>query len=114
MTPRQLLAVVVFTRHFQPYLLGHHFVIRTSHDSLTRLHNFKNPEGQLVYSLQALQEYDCDIVHGDGKKHGNADALSRLPSSQCGRQDKLQEDTTAAPVAAVIAWRSLMEFACYR
>ena len=46
-TRRELLAVVVFTRHSRPYLLGHHFVLLTDHDSLTWLHNFKNPEGQL-------------------------------------------------------------------
>ena len=79
MTHREVLAVVVFTRHFQPYLLGDHFVLRTDQGSLTWLCNFKNPEGQLELWLQALQEYDCDIVHQGGKEHGNAGALSRLP-----------------------------------
>ena len=105
MTRQELLAVVVFTRHFQPFVLGHHFVFRTDHGSLTWLLNFKNPKGQLSGWLQALQEYDCDIVHQGRKKHGNADALSHLPCSQCGWQDQLQEDTTAAQVAAIIAWK---------
>ena len=105
MTCRLLLAVVVFTRRFRPYLLGHHFVVRTDHGSFKWLRNFKNPEGQLALWLQALQEYDCDILHGGGKKHENADALSSLPCSQSGRQDELEEDTRAAPVAAVISWK---------
>ena len=48
-TRQELLALVVFTRHFLPYLLGHHFVVRTDHSSLTWLRNFKNREGQLAH-----------------------------------------------------------------
>ena len=33
-TRRELLAVVVFTKHFCPYLLGRRFVLRTDHGSL--------------------------------------------------------------------------------
>ena len=47
-TRRELLAVVVFTAHFRLYLLGHHFVLRTDHSSLTWLRCFKEPEGQLA------------------------------------------------------------------
>ena len=36
-TRRELLAVVVFTKQFRPYLLGR---LRTDHGSLTWLHNF--------------------------------------------------------------------------
>jgi len=34
-TRRELLAVVVFTQHFRPYLLGREFVLHTDHGSLT-------------------------------------------------------------------------------
>ena len=37
-----------FVRHFQSYLLGRPFTLRTDHGSLTWLHNFKEPEGQLA------------------------------------------------------------------
>ena len=70
-TRRELLAVVVFTRQFRPYLLGH--------GSLTWLRNFKEPEGQLARWLERLQELDFRIKHRPGRKHINADALSRLP-----------------------------------
>ena len=36
-TRRELLAVVVFTQHFRPYLLGREFTLRTDHGSLTWL-----------------------------------------------------------------------------
>ena len=84
-TRRELLAVVTFTRHCRPYLVGRHFTLRTDHGSLTWLKNFKEPEGQLARWLERLQEFDLTICHRRGRKHTNADALSRLPCQQCGR-----------------------------
>ena len=86
-TRRELLAVVVFTQHFRPYLLGREFTLRTDHSSLTWLQTFKDPEGQLARWLEKLQQFTFTIVHRQGKKHSNADALSRLPCNQCGRED---------------------------
>ena len=85
-TRRELLAVVTFTQHFRPYLLGRQFTLRTDHGSLTWLQSFKEPEGQLARWLEKLQEYQFTIVHRQGRKHTNADALSRLPCTQCGRE----------------------------
>ena len=84
-TRRELLAVVTFTRHCRPYLVGRHFPLRTDRGSLTWLKNFKEPEGQLARWLERLQEFDFTICHRRGRKHTNADALSRLPCQQCGR-----------------------------
>ena len=85
-TRRELLAVVVFTRHFRSFLLGTKFIVRTDHGSLTWLKNFKDPEGQMARWLERLQEFDFSIVHRQGRNHNNADALSRLPCRQCGRE----------------------------
>ena len=87
MTRRELLAVVVFLKHFRPYLLGKKFTLRTDHGSLNWLCNFKDPEGQLARWLEKLQEYDFTVVHRQGKKHQNADAMSRIPCRQCGRPE---------------------------
>ena len=104
-TRRELLAVVTFIQHFRVYLLGRHFVIRTDHGSLTWLRSFRNPEGQLARWLEQLQEYDFDIVHRPGRKHLNADALSRIPCRQCGREshamDTEQPTTATAPINTV-------------
>ena len=75
-TRRELLAVVVFTEQFRPYLLGREFTLRTDHGSLSWLQSFKEPEGQLARWLEKLQEYHFNIVHRPGRKHANADALS--------------------------------------
>ena len=85
-TRMELLAAVYFIRHFRPYLLGRKFTLRTEHGSLTWLCNFKQPEGQLARWLERLQEYDFEVVHRRGRSHQNADALSRRPCTQCGRE----------------------------
>lgn len=47
-TRKELLAIVMFTRQYRHYLLGKQFIIRTDHNSLIWLMNFKNIEGQLI------------------------------------------------------------------
>ena len=83
-TRKELLAVVTFIQHFRPYLLGRTFLLRTDHSSLAWLHNFKEPEGQLARWIERLQEYSFTIIHRQGKKHQNADALSRRPDHDQG------------------------------
>ena len=90
-TRRELLAVVTFAKQYRPYLTGQRFLLCTDHGSLTWLRNFREPEGQLARWLERLQELDFDIVHRRGKKHTNADALSRLPCRQCGRESHTSE-----------------------
>ena len=85
MTRRELLAAVEFTHHFRCYLIGRKFTLRTDHASLTWLQNFREPEGHLARWLKRLQEYDFELVHRPGRQHSNADALSRMPCTQCGR-----------------------------
>ncbi|KAI4905005.1 hypothetical protein NFI96_003630 [Prochilodus magdalenae] len=81
-TRRELLAVVAGLKRFRPYLYGTPFTLRTDHASLTWLMHFKEPEGQMARWLTTLQEYQFQIVHREGKKHNNADALSRRPCSE--------------------------------
>ena len=96
-TRKELLAAVSFIKHFRPYLLGKPFILRTDHCSLTWLYNFKNPEGQLARWLEALQEYHFTIEHRKGRLHGNADAMSRKPCTQCGRESHIvTEEITLA------------------
>ena len=93
-TRKELLSVVTFTRQFRPYLLGRKFVLRTDHGSLTWIQNFREPEGQLARWLEQLQELNFEIIHRQGKRHTNADALSRLPCSQCGRSRHIDNSCT--------------------
>ena len=84
-TRKELLAAVHFVKHFRPYIYGQPFTLRTDHASLRWLINFKEPEGQLARWLEVLSEFDFKIVHRPGKKHQNADSLSRKPCRQCGQ-----------------------------
>ena len=92
MTRRELLAVITFVQHFRPYLLGREFLLRTDHGSLTWLTNFREPEGQLARWLECLQEFSFQTIHRPGKKHTNADSLSRRPCSQCGCEEPPPSD----------------------
>eukprot|EP00731_Ephydatia_muelleri_P019115 Em0011g1155a len=73
-------------RCFRPYLWGRRFIVRTDHNSLQWLRNFKEPQGQVARWLDILAEYDFSVQHRPGLQHSNADALSRLPCKQCGLQ----------------------------
>ncbi len=76
-TRKELLAVVVFLAEFRHWLLGPKFKIRTDHSSLRWLMNFKEPQGQLARWLEYIQQYNFEVIHRPGRKHQNADALSR-------------------------------------
>ncbi|KRY07844.1 Retrovirus-related Pol polyprotein from transposon [Trichinella patagoniensis] len=79
-------------------LLSIRFTLRTDHDSLTWLRNFKEPEGQVARWLEHLQEYDTKVVHRRGRQHNNADAMSRGPEVT---EDNEDHATTEMPSAAV-------------
>ena len=78
-TRKELLALVVFTRHFRHYLLGRPFTCRTDHASLAWLMRFKKLEGQLARWCEELAQFDMVILHRSGKTHCNADGISRIP-----------------------------------
>ncbi|UYV74968.1 hypothetical protein LAZ67_12001925, partial [Cordylochernes scorpioides] len=78
-TRKELLAIVKSIEHFHHYLYGQEFILRSDHASLQWLLNFKKLEGQLARWIQRLQEYQVKIQHRPGKRHQNADALSRGP-----------------------------------
>ncbi|KAJ8006814.1 hypothetical protein DPEC_G00111130 [Dallia pectoralis] len=92
-TRRELLAVVAAVRHFKYYLGGLPFVVRTDHSALQWLLSFKEPEGQIARWLEELQPYDFQVEHRAGRRHSNADALSRRPCAAdgCGYCDKRVE-----------------------
>ena len=76
-TRRELLAVITFMNQFRHYLLGQKFLLRTDHGSIRWIFEFKNPVGQVARWLEVLAQYDFEIQHRPGRKHQNADSLSR-------------------------------------
>jgi transposase InsO family protein len=82
-TYRELLALVIALKHFRPYLAYKTFLVRTDHHSLIWLKNFKEAEGMLARWFAVIFTYKFEIQHRPGRKHGNADALSRRPRKKC-------------------------------
>ena len=76
-TRREMLAIVAFVKQFHHYLYGAKFLVRTDHAALYWLLRKKDPEGQMARWISFLQSYDLEIQHRPGKRHQNADALSR-------------------------------------
>ena len=89
-THREMLALVWATRHFWPYLYGKPFTVRTDHNSLRWLHNFKEPEGQVARWLELLSEFEYQVIHRPGAQHTNADSLSRRTCPQCGMSTSIK------------------------
>ncbi|GBM40213.1 Transposon Ty3-G Gag-Pol polyprotein [Araneus ventricosus] len=68
---------VNWTKKLKYYLDGQHFTIETDHNPLVWLNsNARTNQRPMRWSL-ALQPFQYKVVHKAGKKHLNADALSR-------------------------------------
>ena len=63
-TKRELLVILIFTRHFKHYLLRRKFKIVTDHRVLQWLHNFKDRDGLTARCLEKLAVFDYE-VHTD-------------------------------------------------
>jgi len=65
--------------------LGREFSKRTDHSALRWLKHTPEPIGQQARWLERLEEFSYRIEHRPGRKHNNADAMSRRPCRQCHR-----------------------------
>lgn len=87
-TRREMLAVITALKRFKHYLYGRRIELRTDNSAVNYARNIKNPEGQMARWIEQYQTFDIHSTHRPGKRHINADALSRRPCTQCGRQDE--------------------------
>ncbi len=88
-TEQEGLIVIFSFKKFRHYLLGYKAKIVTNHKALTYLVNKPNPRARLARWLLFMEEFDIDIVHRLGRRHGNVDVLIRAYE---GMGDVLEDD----------------------
>jgi len=105
-TRKELLAIIYALKYFKQYLMGRHFKIRTDHAPLTWLRHTPDPIGQQARWLEIMEEFDFQVEHRPGIKHGNADAVSRRPCHvkscfcrQGGKVEDEQQSCATVPVS---------------
>jgi transposase InsO family protein len=92
-TDKELLAIKHFVEYFRHYLLGQAFLVRTDHQALIWLFSLREPKGRISRWIEILSAYNFSIEYRPGKRHGNADGLSRCPNPrdcQCSEEDNLE------------------------
>ena len=77
-TEREALGIVYSVQKFHHYLLGYPFVFHVDHDALKYMINKPQLSGRIARWVLLLQEFTFTIHICPGKKHANADHLSRL------------------------------------
>ena len=81
-TELECLAVISGMKAFKHYLKTNTFTVFTDHKALQWIQNLKDPSSRLGRWVLRMQEFNFEIVHRDGKKNLNADAISRIPYAE--------------------------------
>jgi transposase InsO family protein/predicted aspartyl protease len=83
-TRKELLAIFYFCQHFNHYLYGKRFKLRTDHKAITFMFHTKKPlTAQFQTWMNYLSSLDIEIEYRKGVLHGNADMLSRQNCDTC-------------------------------
>jgi hypothetical protein len=107
-TDNELLAVVFGMQIHRCYLYGQKFKIVTDHAALNWLITVKNHQcAQLTRWVLKLAEYEFEIEHKPGKKHVNADCLSRHTASV--KPERVELKKMSNLTEAGLTWEVVLE-----
>ena len=100
-TDLEALGVVWACKHYRAYLLGHRCVVYTDHAPLKAMLKAKHPSGRLARWAGVISELDTEIQYRPGKKHSNANALSRSQVEHGVAEGEVEAEGVVAQVATV-------------
>jgi transposase InsO family protein len=100
-TKGELFGLLHFAQHWRYYLSYRRFLWRTDHQSLVHVKTMNEPAGITTRWLETLSNFDFEVEHRAGIKHGNADALSRIQHADPADPEELEDGEAAAAVLYV-------------
>ena len=106
MVQLEALAIIFGLKKFHQFLFGRHFILVVDHKPSLALFGPSKPIPAMAanrlarWALQ-LSQYDYEIEYRSTHKHGNVDALSRLPSSSDSSFDREEEEDDVQTVLLV-------------
>ena len=94
---KEALAIIFGLRKFHQFLYGRRFILVTDHKPLISLFSADKETPSMAANRLArwsliLHQYDYAIEYRAAAQHGNADALSRLPTGEGPAFDKEEEE----------------------
>ncbi len=91
---RELLAIVLATRKFRPFLLGRTFKVLSDHQALAGNLDMSDPHSRIARWSAELSHYDFNIEYIKGSLNPAADALSRNFQSE--ERERIEVNIAAA------------------
>jgi hypothetical protein len=85
-TEIECLASVWAMKYFRPYIYMGEFTLVTDHSALQWMLNNPTPSKRMTRWILTISDYPFKVQFRKGKKHQNADALSRLPNKNTGQK----------------------------
>jgi hypothetical protein len=76
-TEKECLAIIFALEKFHHYIWQNEFIIKTDHRPLQWLYK-QEMKGRIARWIEKITLYNFEIVYKEGKKHQNADFLSRI------------------------------------